>query len=239
MLVHGAPKVGKSWLGQSTPSPRLVLDAEGGSRSPWRMIDGVATRQRVISWDPVSEEPPEPGDWEVCHVAVHNFRTFEKAYTWLASGKHPFRSLVVDSLTELQKRARDEIAGDSVMTEREWGLLLTKMEHTVRNMRDLAFHRSHPLDAVILIALTKVVDGKYKPAIQGSLSVSLPGYVDVEGYMFVELDGQFQEHRKMLIAPRPEFEAGDRTHALTMRYGAGIESPDVEELLAVLNEEEK
>ena len=30
-LVHGDSGVGKSWLGASTPGPRLILDVEGGS----------------------------------------------------------------------------------------------------------------------------------------------------------------------------------------------------------------
>src|ERR1039458_8047441 len=98
MLVHGEPKVGKSWFGQSTPAPRLVLDAEGGSRVPWRAVNGVGVRQRVIKWDPNTQDPPVyDGTWDTCHVSVQDYKTFEKAYSWLASGRHPFKSLVVDS----------------------------------------------------------------------------------------------------------------------------------------------
>jgi len=240
MLVHGGPKVGKSWLGQTTPEPRLVLDCEGGSRTPWRMVPGTTgVRQKVVRWNPRTEDPPTVGDWQVCHVSVQDFDTFAAAYQWLASGRHPFKSLVIDSLTELQKRCKDTLAGaGEVMDERKWGILLTQMEHIVRHMRDLSFHPTRPLDAVVLIALTKLADGVQKPEIQGALGRSLPGYVDLEGYLFVDLDEEQNPYRRLLITPRPGFEAGDRTHSLTMYYGPAINNPDVEEMLRVYNEGE-
>jgi hypothetical protein len=239
VLAHGEGGVGKSWFGQTTPEPRLVLDAEGGSVKPWRLVDGVPTRQRVIEWDPQHEDPPELGDWQVCHTIVRSFETLEKSYNWLEFGVHPFKSVVVDSLTEIQKRCKDAIlAGDEGMTEAKWGRLLDKMEFTVRHMRDLVFHPTHPLEAVVFLALTDVKRAMNRPAIQGGLSVSLPGYVDVEGYMFVQVDDSGAEWRRMLIHPRQFSEAKDRTHVLSVRYGACITNPDVEEMLAVYNEEE-
>lgn len=240
MLVHGEPGVGKSWFGQTTPAPRLVLDAEGGSRSPKRMlVDGTVQRQRMVTWDPQREEPPKAGDWDTCHVAVQDFTTVQRAYEWLHAGQHPFRSVVLDSLTEIQKRCKDSVSGTDTPTEQGWGLLLIRMEHLVRvQFRDLVFHPTHPLEAVVLLALTDEKKGKRRPAIQGALSTSLPGYMDVEGYMFVQVDESGEEWRRLLIAPRDGFEAKDRTHTLSAHYGAAITNPDVEEMLHVLNSEE-
>jgi hypothetical protein len=239
MLVHGEEGTGKSWLGQTTPTPRLVLDAEGGSRSPKRMVDGVVVRQRKITWDPARDEPPaDDGTWDTCNVIVRDYHTIEKAYAWLNAGKHPFRSVVLDSLTEIQKRCKDAIAGVETPTERDWGLLLIKMEHLVRGFRDLVFHPSHPLEAVVILALTHEKGGKRRPAIQGALGVSLPGYMDVEGYLFVTVDEEQKETRKLLIVPRDGFAAKDRTHTLSQHFGPAVINPDVEAMLGVLNQEE-
>ena len=130
MLVHGDPGTGKSWLGQSTPTPRLVLDAEGGSRTPWRAVNGQGVRQKMVTWDPTKEDPPKAGDWETCHVAVRDFTDVQKAYDWLLTGRHPFKSVVLDSLTEIQKRCKDSISGTDTPSEREWGLLLIRPANT-------------------------------------------------------------------------------------------------------------
>lgn len=242
-LVHADGGVGKSWLGQTTPVPRLVLDAEGGSRTPWRPDHkGDGARQRRVhpdlpaDWDPRREEPPVAGDWDTCHVAVRDFEDVQKAYEWLQSGKHPFKSVILDSLTEIQARCKDSISGTDTPAERDWGLLLIRMQHLVRQFRDLVFHPTNPLDAVVILALTKDNNGKRSPAVQGALGVTLPGYVDLEGYMFVEVSDTGDEQRKMLIHPRPGFEAKCRKHELTKAYGAAITNPDFEDMLAVLNE---
>jgi hypothetical protein len=246
-LIHGDPGVGKSWLGQSTPAPRLVLDAEGGSRIPWRMVDGKATRQKLITWDPAKTEPPPApvdGEWEVCYVAVQDFHTMSLVFDWLNTGRHPFRSVVIDSLTEVQKRCKDQVAGLATLSDREWGDLLIKMEHLVRYYRDLVFHPQHPIECVTFLALTEEKKGIMKPAIQGALSISLPGYVDLEGYLFVEetADGPV---RKLLITPftsanppHTQYQAKDRTHVLTVKYGSFVSNPDIEEMLKIKEEGE-
>jgi len=44
----GVPEIARYPGGQTTPTPRLVLDAEGGSRSPKRMVAGkTATPDRT------------------------------------------------------------------------------------------------------------------------------------------------------------------------------------------------
>ncbi len=233
-LVHGAPGVGKTWLTQTSPAPRLVLDAEGGSRVPWRMVSGEGKRQKKVVWNPAREEPPAVGDWEVCYVAVQDFDVLKHTFNWLNTYDHPFRSVSLDSITEIQKRCKDLVSGTETLTERAWGDVLLKMEHTVRYYRDLVFHPKHPIEAVTFIALTDHRSGTNKPAIQGALSLSLPGFVDVEGYLFVTESGD----RQMLINPREGYEAKDRTHVLTLKYGASITNPDIEQMLDVINESE-
>ncbi len=241
LLVHGEPGVGKSWLGQTTPAPRLVLDAEGGSRAPKRIdADGKVKRVPQVEWDPLTGPPPEAGKWETCRVRVQNFDTLKRVFEYLNSGQHPFRSVVLDSLTEIQKRCKDSIRdGDEVMNERMWGILLDRMELLIRAYRDLVDHPTKPIEALVILALTKEHNFKNKPAVQGALGISLPGYVDTEGFLAPSTDGDTgEEVRRLLIHPHERFEAKDRTHTLTAHYGHVIDNPNVEQMLDVLNTEE-
>lgn len=242
MIVHGEPGVGKSWLGATTPAPRLVLDAEGGSRFT-RVVepDGSTRRVRLVRWDPFASAPPEAGEWETCQVIARDFKTVEKVYEWLNAGQHPFRSLVVDSLTEVQKRCKDGLrSGDEVMNERMWGILLDSMEEKVRQLRDLTFHPSNPLEAVVILALSHNRNDVIKPAVQGALGTSLPQYVDVIGCLATAINETTGEAERRLLISRPggDIQAKDRTHVLSERYGAVIVNPDVAEMLRVMNSEE-
>lgn len=243
-LVHGDSGAGKSWLGQTTPYPRLVLDAEGGSRAPKRVLaDGTVERIPQTKWDPMRDAPPvADGTWESCHVTVHDYSVMERVLEWLRTGQHPFRSVVLDSLTEIQKRCKDIIKmqlQDHIMSERTWGILLDKMEDLVRGYRDLVFMADHAIECVLILALTKEVNYKFKPAVQGALGVSLPGYVDTVGFLNATVNDETGEDEwRLLIKPMPQFEAKDRTHTLYAHYGPVIVNPNVERMLALLNEEE-
>lgn len=240
ICVHGEPGVGKSWLGATAPAYRLVLDAEGGSR--------FAPGAKVY-WDPAAEEPPQPGqgrpsptatevqdvDWRSCVVQLRDFNTMEKAYQWLLSGRHPFRSVVVDSLTELQKRVIDQTSGVSQPTQAEWGAILRVMEDQVRKLRDLLAHPTRPLECVVLIALSHLRDHKFRPFVKGQLELTLPGLVDVVGYLSVEIGADGQPSRRLLIAPIGEFDAKDRTHVLTATYGVVVQEPDLSAFLDVID----
>ena len=138
-IVHAEPKAGKSTLVGTMPAPRLVLDAENG----FRFVRG----QRVVKWNPMKDAPPEPGDWNCCVVEVRDFATLTRAFDWLNSGKHCFKSVALDSLTEIQKRCKDAIRGtDDVMNERQWGQLLIRMDKLVRDYRDLTMHPTNPIE---------------------------------------------------------------------------------------------
>lgn len=244
-LVHGEAGAGKSWLGQTTPAPRLVLDAEGGSRNPKRIGEGGRVeRIPQVEWNPAVDPPPvSDGTWESCHVVVRDFTTLEQVYAWLLSGEHPFRSVVLDSLTEIQKRCKDSIKSglqDQVMTERAWGILLDRMEDLVRGFRDLVFLPGSAIEVVLFLALTKEVNFKFKPAVQGALGVSLPGYVDTVGFLAASSNETTGEDEwRLLIKPMDRFEAKDRTHTLYATYGPVIVNPNVEQMLALLNQEEE
>lgn len=228
-LVHGASGVGKSRLGGTTPAPRLIIDPEGGSR----FLSGAK-----IAWDPMTQPVPEwDGTWETCIVNATTWDMAYKTLSVLQTGEHPFRSVVLDSISELQRVLLDEVAGVSQPTIGQRGQVLRTAEDFVRKLRDLSRNRVRPLECILLLALTVKHDGTFKSAVTGQLRTSLPAFVDVVGYYYVEnglTDGVPVTLRRLLIAAHPEFEAKDRTDALTAHYGPVITAPNLTEMLQVV-----
>lgn len=208
LLIHGMSKSGKSYLADTAPTPRLVLDAEGGASTRF-------TPSRKILWDPQSDAPPKAdGTWDTCVVYVRSFIDVQRAYDWLNSGQHPFKSVIVDSLSETQQRCVDALVGNDQMKTQDWGELLRKMSTLVRSYRDLIIHPTNPLQVVAFIAMTRDIDGVKRPYVQGQLSSTLPYYVDVCAYLWTEPTEDGRQQRRLLCSPHPQFEAGDRTGKL-------------------------
>lgn len=240
ILVHADTKIGKSTFGNTTPAPRVILDAEAA----YRFLPGVK-----IFWDPMREEPPTLGqgriapndpqvysiEWETCVVIVREYTTIVRAYEWLNSGKHPFISVVIDSISEIQKRLKDSIRTlDEQMDQRKWGQILDHMEWLVRGFRDLTEHPIRPMQAVVLTSMTTNREGKWRPYVQGQLATTMPYFLDVIGYMFVQeipSDDPTQAGRKirrLLVTPHPQFEAGERVQG---RLGDVVDEPTVTKML--------
>lgn len=220
-LIYGHSKAGKSWLGDTTPAPRLVLDAEGGSRF---------TPSTKTTWNPGTQKPPEAdGTWETCLVPVQGYQAVKQAYDWLYSGQHPFRSVVIDSLTELQQRAIDDIAGTNQMQVQDWGTLLRVVSDLVRKYRDLITHPVRPLDTVVMIAMLDDAAMPRRPLMQGKMRSFLPYYVDCCGYLGAYYREDGTPFRRLVLANTPEYVAGERVGG---RLGQYVDDPDVSEMIA-------
>lgn len=226
LLLHGFSGSGKSTLAASAPGPVLILDAESGS--DW--FDDVCY------WNPATESPPEEdGKWKYCVVNVLDYESVVRAYEWLASGDHPFKSVVLDSVSEIQQRCVDSIAGASQMRTADWGELLRTVAGQLRKFRDLKAHPTNPLWAVVFVCMTQKIDGRQEPLVQGKLKEFLPYYVDACGWLYVETDDFGVEHRNLLIGPDPEFLAKERMGG---RLPKIVQDPDIKDMLRVLNSSE-
>lgn len=225
ILVHGESGAGKSTFSISAPTPTLFLDVEAGSRF---------LKTRKVKWNPLDgEDPPvDDGTWDTCVVIVHDFETALKAYEWLKSGKHPFKTVVLDSISELQAKAQESINGRAQMQTQHWGQLLSKIAFFCRDLRDLTAHKSNPLEAVIVTAMSRDVDGVKKPYLQGQVSSQIPYWFDICSYLFVDQVVEPGTNtavpvRKLLTAKHPLFEAKSRVPGLP----AIIDNPDVSNML--------
>jgi hypothetical protein len=222
LLIHGESKVGKSTLAVTAPYPRLMIDVEGGHRF-------LPIQARY--WDPDREEPPvADGSWDTVVVPTTSFDKMLKAYAWLQSGKHQFKSLIVDSISELQVKAIEQIAGRQQLQMQQWGELLRTLTGLMRDMRDLTMHPTNPLQAVVLTSMTKEVNGMFRPYLQGQSAITAPYLYDLTGFLTVEEwpnEDPTQppnKFRRMHISAGPKYIAGERVGG---RLGTVVEQSDL------------
>jgi hypothetical protein len=223
IMVYGESKVGKSTFAVTAPYPRLMLDVEGGHR--FLPIN-------VKYWDPIREEPPQAdGTWDTVVVNVRDYEVVVKAFQWLQSGQHQFKSLIIDSISELQVKCMDSIAGNEQMKMQQWGELLRHMGALLRDLRDLTMHPTQPLEAVVLTAMARPgQDGRMRPYLQGQLAIQAPYFYDILGAINVESvpnqDPMQPPHqvRRMYVERTNEYEAGERVQG---RLGKIVEQQDL------------
>jgi hypothetical protein len=99
-LIHGAPKAGKTSLASTAPKPILALDGEGS----WRFVPNK------IYWNPMMQPPPVyDGSWQVCVVLAHDWNVVERVLQMLLTQPLPFTSVVIDSITEIQRRLKRRV----------------------------------------------------------------------------------------------------------------------------------
>lgn len=223
LLIHGPSKSGKSTTAVTAPAPRLMIDVEGGSRF---------LNIKPVTWNPMRDAPPEDdGSWDTTVVLLRNYETMQRVYQWVNSGKHPFKSLIIDSISELQAKCLEDIAGRGQVQTQQWGELLRHINGLMRDLRDLTMHPTNPLTAVVLTAMTREgQDGTWRPYLQGQSAVTAPYFWDVTGYLTVE---EFQHPdptqppysvRRMYVTPNSRFVAGERVGG---RLGAVVEQADL------------
>jgi hypothetical protein len=215
LLVFGPSKSGKTTLAVTAPAPRLVLDVEHGVK----FVPGLD----IIGWDPVREAPPEEGaegGWDTCLVSVRDYNTVGKTYQWLQSGKHPFNSVIIDSVSELQAKVVEQISGRDAVKMQQWGEIFRHMGGLMRDLRDLTAHPVKPLSSVVMTAMSRTTaEGQAVPYLQGQAGVIAPYLSDITGYL--ALEGGL---RKMRITNSPEAAGGERVGG---RLGTVVEQDDL------------
>lgn len=220
MLVYGDPGEGKTVLAGSADEvpemrPVLIVDVEGGTRS-------------------ISERNPE-----VHVVRVLTWKELQKVYDELQSGRTDYRTVVLDSLTEIQKFSMYQIMEDLVRKEperdpdipsvREWGKNIEQIRRLVRGFRDLEMN-------VIFTALAKGDRNpktgvtKNKPYLSGKLADEVAGFLDIVGYLYSKVDavnGEEKTVRRLLTQKTEEYVAKDRTARLPTPV---VEEPTMKKL---------
>ncbi|QBZ72766.1 RecA-like DNA recombinase [Gordonia phage GodonK] len=225
ILLHGGAKAGKSTFAATSPKPLLYLDIEGGTK----FLD---IKKKI--WNPSEAPPADDGTWDTAVVPIRTYEDVKKAYAWLQAGSHPFVSVVIDSISELQQRLVDHISNREQMRTQDWGDVLRQFMGLMRDFRDLTMHPTRPLESVILVAMSKDVNGVLKPFAQGQSATMLPYLFDIMGAMHVDSwtdDSGVHEVHRMLIGKNSIYETGERVGGRLPGY---IDNPTVEGILEAI-----
>jgi len=162
MLIYGSSGVGKTVFGSTAPDV-LFLDVEAGTLS-------IA-------------------DKKIDRVKIEKFSDIQEVYNFLKAGGHKYKTVVLDSLTETQKKSMDGIlekSGNEKPSIADWGTNIETIRKMVRAFRDLPIN-------VIFISLEQVEKDEITgtvirmPGLQGkTLPAEIMGYVDIVGYMVAQ-----------------------------------------------------
>lgn len=217
MLIHGPSKAGKSLMGASTPAPRVLLDVEAAARF---------LPVRAVSWDPKGPPPGPDGTWDTAVVQVLTWQDAVSALKWLQSGKHGFRSAVLDSVSELQARYLEHVAGRGQVKLQDWGGALRELRGFCSDLRDLTANRVRPLEAVVITSMTKIEqDGRSYPWLQGQMKTVIPYLMDVIAFIDVVPNKQTGAEERFLYTRKTKtYLAGERVGG---RIPPTLKLPDV------------
>lgn len=236
VLVHGWWGSGKSWFAASAPGPRLILDTEGG-------FHDTPGEHVVVRADDLASTELEFGKDTSVIVDVQEWEDVEKVRRVL-QGKHPFQSVIIDSLHELQdqlkrsiQRPGEQYDPNAVFEMQAWGRLLNNMSLFLRELRDLARPTAVSPINVVLVAGTDDEKIPAKPLMEGGVRKLVAGWFDIVGYM-TEAKVNGEDARILHIAPSPTHVAKCRLHNLKVKYGDVIPNPDFRKMLAVVNPKE-
>lgn len=176
ILVHGESKAGKSMIGVSGATPRLLLDVESAAH---------LLPINAVYWDPATP-PPVPGPtWDTAVVQINTWEDATRTIKVLQSRPHPFKSLSVDSISELQNKCIESIAGLNQVKLQDWGTALRFMRSFCNEVRDLTKHPEYPFASVVVTSMSKLNDDTkvWEPYLQGQMKAVLPYLFDVNAFL--------------------------------------------------------
>jgi len=205
MLVYGEPGAGKTLFGSTAPSP-LFINLEAGLMT-------LASRG-------------------VDYVDVADPTDLQEIFIYLRGGKHNYKTVVIDTLDELQKT----FIADRLKKERresmqlqDWGYVGEQMQKALRAYRNL------PLNVVFLCHAKTDSDSEtgaqiYKPALQGAIGDQIAGYVDLAAYIHAspvknEESGETEMKRVLRFQSSPRFpHIKDRSGKMPPFYELNLET---------------
>lgn len=193
ILLYGKPKVGKTLLAGTAAdvealSPVLVLALEDGSSV-------LADKYEDV--DVVNLE-----DWA----------TAAKVISAVAEGNTKYKTIIIDTLGELQEQMVMHITKDKTeaMRIQDWGTIL---DNTVAVVKML--HRS-PVNSIFITHADRQRDEStgavmIQPVLKGKASLGeVPKIVDVIAYYQIAQDSEKNNVRVLVTEPTDKIDAGDR-----------------------------
>lgn len=203
ILVYGDYGTGKTYLAGTAmdsddTAPVLFLDVEGGTTTLRKRVD--LDVKRITTYD-------------MLKTVINDV---------YADTEGTYKTIVLDSLTELQEQDmkqiladRDERRPDLIDTppsQLEWGINGTHIRSVVRALRDM------PINTIItaLEKHDKDENGvvSIMPNLPGKLAYAVPGFMDIVGYLTTAEDNEGKPVRQLQTQKTRRVGAKDRTATL-------------------------
>jgi hypothetical protein len=235
LLIYGKPGVGKTYLAalaDHVPAmrPCLYLNIEGGDMT----LRHAAPEIRKI---------PEEGSLSWAQLEGIYNTLARQCYNGVESGEFAPRTVILDTLTELQKMNMSQIMAELISREpekqwdpdipdvRRWGKNIEQIRKWVRKYRDL------PLNVIMTAHEQEDKDNMtglvhHRPQLSGKLSNEVAGFFDVVGYLYVKQEAvsegsqEKQTARKLLTGAVEGYVAKDRSGNLP----PAMSNPTMEEI---------
>lgn len=152
-------------------------------------------------------------------VRIRSWKDYDAVYRELALGKTPYKTLILDSISETGIFAQLDLLDDTsanrrdpdLLEQRDWGKLGVKMRRLTRQFRDLPMH-------VIFTSLATDreepgVGIVKRPALSGQASEDLVGMVQVSAYLALmpRKEEEFEDQRALLLKGYSKYRVKVRT----------------------------
>lgn len=223
-LNFGPPGHGKThFLGTASTdertAPIAILDYEGGVLD---VLEGLPGRDET---------------W--FHIPIVNPTDFNEAYDRLLQNDEGFKSVGVDSVTEIHNLfmtlildgEADKRQDPDAAQQQDWGKARIQLNRLVREFRDLPLHcffTAHHKDEV------DPREGMVKmPALSGKLATEVPGMMSVCAYLALTTTENGGTHRTLLLRNYAKIRTKVRT-PWGLEIPDEIDDPTVTDLLDAL-----
>jgi len=214
-LLYGEPGTGKTHGASKAPRPLVLLTERNG-----------LTTIRRSNPDAITVEVTNTSDLrDVMKLAVRGELPDDR------------RTLVVDSLTEVQRLFHDEIMSKKppggLFTLQDWGTLAEKMRRFMRTLRDIPYH-------VVATALAETITTedagtRIRPQFDGKKTGSeVAQYFNGVGYVFKRI--MTDDAGQKTVLHQVMFDGPTQYTTKPCHPVAGIVEPNVDEWFAILSD---
>jgi hypothetical protein len=178
LMIYGDSGVGKTLLAGTAAfvpelTPILFVDVEGGTLT-LSHFDNTA---------------------DIDVVRVTRWQDMQKVYDDLLKGNHPYKTIIIDSLTEMQKLAMnsqlgagsDLDPGGNMPEFKDWHINTEQMRRLVRAFRDLPYNTIFTALSMDAVDPRRPTGATLKqPAFTKKLAGEIPAFFDILFYMYVK-----------------------------------------------------
>jgi len=242
LLVYAPSGHGKTYLiGTAAGDPRLcpmvLADFEGGTRS-------IRSKTVLVPLEELADFVPSTN--KIVVVRIKRWEDFDTLYDVVHAPDSPYKTVAIDSLSELNYLILSEVVAVAVKSDRGHDPDVPERQDYLRSstqMRKLIrFFRDLDANTIFTASANEKENVQTKrmqavPNLTGKLVYEVPGLVDIVAYLGVMDDadenGDPITVRSLLVQPTGRFMAKARDEE--GRLGESVDSPTLPKIMDLLS----